>query len=199
MTAAAEINKGACMLADLTAILPPPPNPTHAVGDWACVEQDLGVELPSDYKAILQTYGYGQFCDNLSVVNPFVGKPLKSTIGAIVRQWQQISEICAVEYPFFPDHGGLLPCAVNINGHYVSWKTEGRPDAWEIVVWDSSEPKYVSSTGPLSNLLHDVLTRARSLTSLLLPDLANEPGKSPWFTQWQMNAGTGVAKPLSSS
>lgn len=187
------------MLAEMISILPPPANPTHASGDWARVEKDLGIELPSDYKAIVRTYGYGSYCDSLSLLNPFTDNKVTKTIAAIIQQWQQISDLCAVEYPFYPDRGGLLPCAVNVNGNYVSWKTDGSPEEWEIVVWDTSEVRYVTFQGPLSTFLHSLLTRESALTSLLLTSLAYQPGRAPWFTQWQIDAVTGEEKPLLSS
>ena len=185
------------MLNYLTRLVPPPLYPSHAYGDWTKVERNLGFELPLDYKQIIETYGYGQFCDDLSLINPFAGKPFASNAVAIILQWQQISDLCADEYAFFPAPGGLLPCAVNINGHFVSWKTEGDSSAWDILIWDSSEPNYiVLKSTSLASLLHDILSHSSPLTKLLLPDLASDSNRNPWFTQWEFDASAGQPKPM---
>src|ERR1035437_2084435 len=49
-------------LTRLVAIMPPPRTPTLPPGpdDWPSVERELGIGLPSDYKAFLATYGSGE-------------------------------------------------------------------------------------------------------------------------------------------
>ena len=185
------------MLPDLLKLLPAPLKPTHADGDWGGVESELGLQLPSDYKQVIQTYGYGEFCDDLSLINPFVGKSYSSNANAIIQQWQQIAELCSVEYPFFPEKGGLLPCAVNVNGHYISWRTDGDPNDWDIVIWDSSEPSYVTSNDkPFVDLLYALLAGSSPQANLLLPDLTGRPNRRPWFTQWQIDPATGTVNPV---
>ena len=43
-------------LADLIAIAPPPVEPVDDRGDWARVEGRIGLTLPADYKAFIETY-----------------------------------------------------------------------------------------------------------------------------------------------
>jgi hypothetical protein len=60
-------------IARLTALVPPPAEPveTGEAGRWGEVEAALGTALPSDYKALIGTYGSGRFGDFLYLFNPF--------------------------------------------------------------------------------------------------------------------------------
>lgn len=51
---------------DLIALIPPPVARPATV-DWALIEQRLGFRLPTDYKALADTYGPGVFCDDFLV------------------------------------------------------------------------------------------------------------------------------------
>ena len=77
--------------------MPPPANPVESprADDWQLVEARMLVELPSDYKEFIATYGTGAVDNFLWVLNPFshndnlnlikqVG--LRSRISASVRR-----------------------------------------------------------------------------------------------------------------
>ncbi|MBB3732477.1 SMI1/KNR4 family protein [Nonomuraea dietziae] len=56
---------------DLVALVPPPTEPVDARGDWHEVEAALGLALPTDFKALIERYGLGQFVDHITPLTPF--------------------------------------------------------------------------------------------------------------------------------
>ncbi|MFD4975721.1 hypothetical protein [Streptomyces sp. NPDC058424] len=48
---------------DLTRLIPPPPQPLWANGDWNEVEASPGMELPSDFKQLMGGYGAYHFAE----------------------------------------------------------------------------------------------------------------------------------------
>ncbi|WP_371588536.1 SMI1/KNR4 family protein [Streptomyces virginiae] len=55
----------------LARLVTPPTAPVEARGDWTEAETALGVRLPDDYKWLVATYGWGEFCDLLHLHTPF--------------------------------------------------------------------------------------------------------------------------------
>jgi hypothetical protein len=104
---------------DLIALVPPPANPVDASGDWTQVEAGLGLELPADFKALISSYGLGQFVDFINPLTPFGSRNL------LLRSAQRLldSERPFREanpddcpYPYYPEAGGLLEWAGTDNG-----------------------------------------------------------------------------------
>ncbi|WP_430782635.1 hypothetical protein [Actinoplanes sp. G11-F43] len=56
-------------LARLGSLVPPPAH-KPARPDWAGIETRLGLQLPRDYRALVETYGAGRFDDYLVVYTP---------------------------------------------------------------------------------------------------------------------------------
>ncbi|WP_406003143.1 hypothetical protein [Streptomyces sp. NBC_00829] len=55
----------------LVQLVAPPSVPVDAHGEWAAVETVIGTRLPNDYKQLVETYGWGEFCDFLYLRTPF--------------------------------------------------------------------------------------------------------------------------------
>ena len=56
----------------LNLITPPPdPEETGTPKTWEKIEAQLGLQLPPDYKALIDHYGTGSFADLIFVYNPF--------------------------------------------------------------------------------------------------------------------------------
>jgi SMI1-KNR4 cell-wall len=125
----------------LLLITAPPPssavNPGAPDG-WHAVERQLGRELPDDYKWLINTYGSGDFCDVLVVLNPFAPQGwmnILSQLGPISERYQFGGPFNRA-FPCFPEVGGLLPLAQVTSGGYLFWLTRGRPDEWQLVLFD---------------------------------------------------------------
>ncbi|WP_369190181.1 SMI1/KNR4 family protein [Streptomyces sp. R08] len=124
---------------DLTRLVPPPPNPLGAKGDWDEVEAALGVQLPADFKQLVRAYGAHHFAEFLTPLTPFAGRDL--LVGPAKRLLEQERGFRDrypedSPYPFYPEPGGLLPWAGTDNGDRVCWLTAGKPDAWTVVCWN---------------------------------------------------------------
>ncbi|MEU8893520.1 SMI1/KNR4 family protein [Streptomyces sp. NPDC048442] len=100
---------------------------------WAAVESRLGAPLPSDYKALVETFGPGLFDGFHCVFMPddlIKSAELEATLGQAA--WEP--------HPPFPAPGGLVPWMGNEHEQSFYWITEGSdPDRW---------PVYVGGDGP---------------------------------------------------
>ena len=124
---------------DLVRLVPPPPRPQWAEGDWGAVAAELGLDLPADFKRLVGAYGAHRFADFLTPLTPFGGPDL--LVGPAKRLLDQergfrAKHPDACPYPFYPEPGGLLPWAGTDNGDRVCWLTAGPPDGWTVVCWN---------------------------------------------------------------
>ena len=113
-----------------------PPSHKPVRPDWADIETRLGLQLPRDYRALVETYGAGKFDDYLVVYTP--GGP-RDTID-LEHQLASGAERLAYyqahdeQLPHRPED--LLEIAGTDNGESICWaRTAGSgPDDWTIVV-----------------------------------------------------------------
>jgi SMI1-KNR4 cell-wall len=168
---------------DLVRLVPPPEAPVDATGDWEQVETDLGLELPSDFKTLIQRYGRGQFESFITPLMPF-GKHAMLIDEA--RRLQEDDQSFRDEHPeispyaFYPDPGGLLPWAGTDNGDRLCWLTEGRPDTWTTVTWNPRAWDYDAHAVGATAFLHGWLTGRISDT--VLGDCNDA---QPWFDPYR--------------
>jgi hypothetical protein len=128
---------------ELVAACPPPARPTSPRGDWAAVAGRL-CALPSDYRALVETYGTGTFGDLVWVWNPFEANRHLELVAAGAQTLEADRESRA-SFPdrftmaLHPEPGGLLPWGVTDNGDGLYWETTGAPDTWTVFVLPSRE------------------------------------------------------------
>jgi hypothetical protein len=124
----------------LMRIIPPPAIPVAAKGNWQRIEQDLGLQLPEDYKAIVETYGSGEFFDFVWVASPFVSNTVWSLAYQARIQGDNFrnyaDEGFDVPYSAYPDEGGLICFGSTTNCNCLSWLPVGPPEKWSLVLWD---------------------------------------------------------------
>ncbi|MEV6397162.1 SMI1/KNR4 family protein [Streptomyces sp. NPDC051907] len=165
----------------LTRLIPPPPAPVDARGDWTHVESALGVRLPDDYKQLAQTYGWGEFCDYLYLRTPFGTSQYNGL------EWQRAHLSGSPErdaerypYPLHPDPGGLLVWGATMDTDRLCWLTAGTPESWPVVVC-SRENWY--ETLPMSATDFVEGWSTGRVGSRLLGDM--EPDLAPWFNAFR--------------
>lgn len=136
----------------LLELAPPPAHPVDGCRsdeDWRAVEGALRTKLPTDYKKIINTYGSGDFCDVLYLLNPFDSREELNLLaqvgsepelyGAMLESYNEVRfgafpERCPFE--IYPIPGGLLPLASDSCGRDLFWLTRGDADSWTIVRYD---------------------------------------------------------------
>ncbi|MFE7532366.1 SMI1/KNR4 family protein [Kitasatospora sp. NPDC057542] len=121
---------------------------TPAQVPWELAPAELGVQLPSDYRAFIDLYGAVNLNGEWGVSSPaqaidpglpggFVLWQTK-TDGEFRGQVRCEDEFWDQEYtPIFPDPGGLLPWGSNSNHAYCCWLTTGpNPEQWPVAIFD---------------------------------------------------------------
>jgi hypothetical protein len=161
----------------LLQLLPPPSKKYYAEGNWEESERKLGTPLPTDYKWFITNYGSGtigtkgsdepylwvlslfrksdSMGDNLGMVN------LRSYYeDGTVKGYYKDGNILKCGFPpLFPEPGGLLAFAGTGTGQYLYWRTEGTPDQWPVVIWDTDFLRLWEIPSTLSEFLVDLVTR----------------------------------------
>ncbi|MFF5125740.1 SMI1/KNR4 family protein [Streptomyces syringium] len=165
------------LLTDLVRRVPPPARPTGGQGDWAAVEASLGTRLPSDFKALVATYGRGEFCDVIGLCTPFgEDNPVRLT-AELLEDYGSSREMFPERYPYplFPEPGGLIAWGLTDVGHHLCWLTVGEPDSWPVVVWsrdDDHEEYDCCATDFIEGWV------SGRIVSEVMPD---DEGLAPWF------------------
>jgi SUKH superfamily protein len=160
-----------------------PPSPAPRGGgspeQWRQVEAFLGLVLPQDYKALVDTFGCGQFVNFITVFTPFAHDESANLLAQpdlSLRAYQAVRAEFpeAAPYPAFPEPGGVLPWALTSNGDVLFWLTEGPSNTWPIIAVESRhgaiERHNLTTTDFLAQLL------AGELPTRILPDDLNKKG-----------------------
>lgn len=128
----------------LVKLVPPPLKPVSAgtAAGWKDVETRLGLELPPDYKEIVNLYGVGWFGNWICVYSPFdetfnlfaQGERYMSSF----REWLATDDPDNFPpYPIYPENGGLLSFAQDENAGPYCYVTEGPAQDWPILIMDN--------------------------------------------------------------
>ncbi len=149
------------MLEKLKQLLKPPESPIDV--DESVLQGNivqLGVEFPEDFMAYSRVYGSGTIsvtAYSWEIYSSFCPKFPKFVNKFFRREdsYRKAMDTDNLDLGLFPEPGGLLPF-----GHrddlYFTWKTEGSPDDWKVVViWLYEESGYEAfSVGFLDFLLN---------------------------------------------
>jgi hypothetical protein len=176
----------------LNRLLPPPLTPEETKGDrtWDEVEEILGTRLPGDYKRFVASYGTGSINSFITVFNPFSSSRFVNLIDRRQLDLEGMGELRQnfpqqYAHDKFPPLGGILPFASTDNGEIFYWKTDGDPDQWTVVAYESRGPKYFSFAGPMTEFLAGLL--ARTIKCEVLP--ASFPSRASVFTPISVTKG----------
>jgi len=130
---------------------------------WVELEKRLGLVLPADYKSFIDHYGSGVVDKFLWVLNPFsendgIRFPDSSDAQLSILRWLREQDSEMVQYPVYPEPGGVLLWAETANGDCLYGLTSGvSPDEWRLTVNDSETTNWYDHPGPMSALLADLL------------------------------------------
>jgi hypothetical protein len=135
----------------------PPRDPPPPPVDWAATRAALGVELPDDYKALVEAYGNGSIA-GLVLYVPGHPNPHADLIRQVEVQRDVLRYLIdhEIEQPYAPER--LLPWGHDEFGNSTWWLPE---DGWPVVAnegrgegWE----RYDSALGMLVGLLSGRLT-----------------------------------------
>jgi SMI1-KNR4 cell-wall len=143
----------------LRLLAPPPEDPYLGDGTWEGLFEELGIALPREYVTLMDEYGAGEWAaGSLRFYVPLrTGE--ESYLGQVreITGWyRSFRDDWPESYPLavWPEPGGFLPFADNLDGDQVGWLTQGDdPDKWPLIVW----PRHSDQGPPLEHGLIDML------------------------------------------
>ncbi|WP_366516604.1 SMI1/KNR4 family protein [Solimonas fluminis] len=130
-------------VAQLESMLGTPYKPVESIAvsscRWVDSEARLGLEFPSDYKALIETFGshaWGGFINTLTPAHANRHLELEARGLRILGSIHEVRHECPgiIPYPVYPESCGLFPWAVTDNGDYLCWLTLGYANWWPTVV-----------------------------------------------------------------
>ncbi|MYW46111.1 SMI1/KNR4 family protein [Streptomyces sp. SID161] len=161
-------------LTRLTELLPPPE--VAAPKDWAAVEEQLGTELPRDYKELVDTYGGGLFDANIWLLEPGCQRPRYDLIAMDARCRESLKllwdrgELRPAELD--QEEARLIPWAYEDEGGEVLYflSTPGqKPENWPILINEGRGPGWERHDGPCTSFLLRLMTG--EIESEYFPDM----------------------------
>ncbi|EME61655.1 SMI1/KNR4 family protein [Amycolatopsis decaplanina] len=131
---------------------------------WAAVELDLGLALPSDYKALLTKFPGGVFRQiviDSPVADDQAWAEYKNALDELLQILgdEDLEYLDNVDYHLYPEPGGLLPWGADGQGGTFCWITDSSDrDHWRIAYHDQSADQWREHPGPVTQLLYEILT-----------------------------------------
>ena len=137
-------------LSELVLLMPPPNGHEPERFDWSRIEEDLGVQLPTDYKRFLELYGMEEIDNVIYPFHPTTQNPLINLKNQIVENLWALRELRDggehVPFPIFPEPRGVVPWSRTANGDVCYWLTdEPDPDNWIVVINEGRAPEWEES------------------------------------------------------
>ncbi|MFF3412247.1 SMI1/KNR4 family protein [Streptomyces sp. NPDC002742] len=153
----------------------PPPGGGRTV-KWAAVEKELGVELPADYKRLVETYGGGVFAGALWLLEPGCPDPLYDMVIQTAERGEILAELweSGEDKPseLHEGNAGLVPWGyAEGGGHYLYWLVRPgvEPEEWTIILNEGRGPLWETYPMSCSQFLLEVV--AGTTTSFYFTDL----------------------------
>ena len=136
---------------ELLNLVMPPVHPVSVGSDkeWNNIEEKIGINLPEDYKKIVETYGFGSFNEYFYVLNPFIESPRYLNLifscedfAETLNKQQLVSPLSNTHLkPFnFETKKGLMPFIRDEDAGLICWNID-EGEFWNIIVLDSSWSK----------------------------------------------------------
>ena len=167
-------------LSELKAVLAAPAIPlaVPTEEDWAKLAEELGVEIPTDYREFVSQYGAGYIDDFLWILLPAeILRSLAETQDMEAALARRNGPSLYPGYSLHPHRPGLVPLGGTDNGNRIFWLTECPTPPWPIIVTAARDTRVdrfdVSFAQWLSALLR------RELIVSVFPE--DWPGEEPVF------------------
>ncbi|MFI8460464.1 SMI1/KNR4 family protein [Kitasatospora sp. NPDC085464] len=138
---------------------------------WEGAVERFGIQLPADFRELVERYGRVQYFGDLLVVAPSLraGVPdgerfdglhqFNTDVGEMLEEWYEWSPELGRPYEPFPADGGLFAWANNTSSDYFCWDTSAAdPNQWPVVVWRYTTGEMNRFDGGMADFLAAVLT-----------------------------------------
>jgi hypothetical protein len=112
--------------------------------DWVDVQRRLGMSLPADYRAFIDTYGPGTFGDVvIAAPGASGGQDLFTLLANKAAELSTLGRN-ASSRPIYPESGGAISWGETAGGYTCAWAPTGsNPDKWGVV---ALEPDLIAHT-----------------------------------------------------
>ncbi|MEU0883009.1 SMI1/KNR4 family protein [Lentzea sp. NPDC005914] len=142
-------------LSALRGLVVPPAKPNLGGLSWEWLYGELGTRLPSDYVALMECYGGGEFAGWLRLWTPLDPHGMvDSSEGALDANRQLRAEFPEFHpVPLWPEPGGFLPFGDSNDGDQFGWLTSGEPDEWPLIF----APRHADQGPALAGKLADTV------------------------------------------
>ncbi len=126
------------LLDRLCQMVSPPQNRLYNDGDWEVAERQLHMQLPQDYKRLIETYGQGGFVGAAYCSGLLLTSYLRPTRAADLAKGFSgyFLTIDPMPYGLYPDKPGLLGFGSYGDKDTIAWNTTGSPEGWPIIYHD---------------------------------------------------------------
>jgi hypothetical protein len=150
--------------------------------DWNDVHDELGIELPDDYRAFIEHFGFVRLDDFLMIYSPFAPRGPGNLIDQYsidLDAYRAIRTGHEADMPLepLPLAGGLLPLGRTDNGDQLFWRTAFEPNAWPTVVIADGDRHHQQFDLSITALLAGLI--ANDVTVAAFPE--KFPRSSPTF------------------
>lgn len=132
--------------------------------EWRDFEKNIGIIFPKDYKELIGTYGTGGIGNFIWFLTPFEEddninffKRMKVMLEAYRISKSNFPNYFT--YNIYPEKDGLLPWGYTDNGDELYWKTNGSPEKWSIVIYESASPEYHEYKMQLAEFLYKIIIK----------------------------------------
>jgi len=145
-------------------LVPPPDEPADNENlDWEFEQSHVNVRLPDDYRAYIDTYGFGYVNRLFYVLHSSTERPA-GNLGDTADGQGSVEGLSTLLRP--PPHAWpgigpdrLVACAMSANGDVAYWYTSGpEPGEWPIVLRDRNGARWRTYPVSLVELLLGIYT-----------------------------------------
>jgi hypothetical protein len=147
--------------------------------DWQVTERLLGLALPDDYKALLNTIPMGKYAGTVRVN----AATLRGQVGDLLAPFRELmlslKSVRKSPYAVFPQLPGLIPWASfdHPMGGTLFWLADqGDPNSWPVVAWGADGNWEEYDVGVVAFLI--ALVRGKLPSTLIAP----KPGAPAYRT-----------------
>lgn len=130
---------------------------------WQGVKQRLGLDLPAQYKNLIDSAGDQLSFGETHVLSPFASNKhlnMYEKSEKILAAARSLRAECSHHYPLplYPEDGGLFPWAITDNGDTLYWITREDPDTWPTLIQSARAPEFEVHFSRPCSLLYRILT-----------------------------------------